>query len=137
MQKTRNSLGYVMLIVAVITLPTAAALGWYQITRDPELRPLGITREALRDYGIPGSGAEVTAYVDWPSARTDQSARQQLARDIAVSFAAKGVDVRVVFRSAEGTPRITYVVGRSVLGPYPASRAAQGIEAAVEAYRMH
>lgn len=137
MQQTRHSLGYVMLIIAVIVLPTAAALGWYQITRDPEFRPLGITREALRAYGVPGSGTDVTAYVDWPASQASQTARQQLARDIAISFAAKGVDVQVVFRRAEGTPRITYVVGKSVLGPYPASRAAQGIEAAVEAYRMY
>lgn len=137
MHQTRRSLAYVMLIIAVVVLPTVAALGWYQYTRDPNLRPLGITREALREYGDPSAGVEVVAYVDGVSPETSQAARQRLANDLRISFASKGVDVRLVFRDGEGTTRITYVIGNSVIGPYSTARAAEGIAAAVEAYRMY
>jgi hypothetical protein len=43
----------------------------------------------------------------------------------------------LVFREARGATSVTYVVGNSTLGPYSTSRAAEGIAAAVEAYRMH
>ena len=33
------------LIVIVVTLPTAAALSWYSYTKDPSLRPLGISKD--------------------------------------------------------------------------------------------
>ena len=137
MHHTRRSLAYVMLIIAVVVLPTVVALGWYQYTRNPNLRPLGITREALREYGVPGTGVDVIAYVDWPAARAGGSARRQLESDLQASFASKGVDVVLVFRDAPGSVRITYKIGNSVLGPYSTARAAEGVAAAVEAYRMH
>ena len=136
MHHTRRSLSYVFLIIAVIVAPTAVALGWHLFTGDPTVRPLGITREALRDFGIPSTGGEIVAYVDWPPG-AGQTARKRLADDLRVSFASKGVDVRLVFREAGGSVRVTYVIGKSVLGPYSRARAAEGIGAAVEAYRMH
>lgn len=137
MHQTRRSLVYVMLIITIVVLPSAVALGWYQYTRDPNLRPLGITREALRAYGEPGSGAEVVAYVDWSAAGVGATARRRLADDLKASFGSKGVEVRLVFRDTSGATQVTYVVGRSVLGPYSTGRAAEGIAAAVEAYRMY
>ena len=120
------------LIITVVVLPTAMMLSWYHYTQNPHLRPLGITREALREYGVPGAGVEIVAYVDGPSGRN-----AQLASDLRASFGSKGVDVRLVFREAGGATRVTYVVGNSTLGPYSTARAAEGIAAAVEAYRMH
>lgn len=137
MQQARRSLTYVLMIIAVIVLPTAVALGWYAFTRDPNLRPLGITREALRAYGGVGAGPEVVAYVDWVPPSTGGFTQHRLADDLVKSFRSKGVDVRVVFREGRATTRITYVVGRTTLGPFPTARAAEGVAAAVEAYRMH
>lgn len=137
MKRTRQSLFYVSLIFLIVVLPTAIALGWYEVTRDPNLRPLGITREALRDYGVPGAGVDLIAYIDWPAEKTGHPARQKLATDLAASFAAKGVEARLVFRSSNGSAQVTYVIGKSVIGPYPANQAAEGIEAAIDAYRMY
>ncbi|MCB1347289.1 MAG: hypothetical protein R3D59_04935 [Paracoccaceae bacterium] len=137
MYQTRRSLIYLMTIILVIVLPTAIALGWYQFTRDPNLRPLGITREALRDFGAPGVGVDLIAYVDWPVSQATSPAKRQLAGDLLASFASKGVEARLVFRDTDGPAKVTYVIGKSVIGPYPASRAAGGIAAAVEAYRMY
>lgn len=137
MQQTRRNLFYVMAIISVVVLPTALALGWYQISRDPNMRPLALTREALRDYGVPGIGADLFVYVDWPASRATSPARRQLAADLATSFAAKGVEAKVILRETDGPGQVTYVIGKSVLGPYPTARAAEGIAAAVEAYRMY
>jgi len=137
MHNTRRSLAYVLLIIAVVVMPTAVALGWYQFSHDPNFRPLGITREALRDYGVPGVGVDLITYVDWPAAKAGHPARRQLADNITASFASKGVEARFIFRDATGSPQVTYVIGKSTIGPYPASRAAEGITAAVEAYRMY
>lgn len=137
MQHTRRGLTYVTLIIVVLALPTAGALGWFYLTHDPNLRPLGVTREALRAYGEAGMGAEVVAYVDWVPTGNGADARRRLADALTTSFAAKGVDVRVVFREGRDETRITYEIGKSLLGPYPASRASEGVAAAVEAYRMY
>ena len=58
MLQTRRNLFFVIALILVIVLPTALALGWYKISRDPNMRPLAVTREALRDYGVAGIGAE-------------------------------------------------------------------------------
>lgn len=137
MQQTRRSLVYVFMIIAVVVLPTAMMLGWYQVTRDPNLRPLGVTREALRAYGEPGSGVDLIAVVDWVPPRTGGFTQAQLARDLTASFASKGVEVRVLFRDGQDKTSVTYQIGRTRLGPYPAARAAEGIAAAVDAFRMH
>lgn len=137
MKRTRQNLVYVSLIVLIVVLPTVIALGWYQITRDPNFRPLGITREALRNFGDPSMGVDLIAYIEWPAAETESPARRKLAADLAASFAAKGVEPRLVFRTSNGAPQVTYMIGKSVIGPYPVSRAAAGIEAAIDAYRMY
>ncbi len=137
MQQTRRSIAYVFGIIAVVVLPTAMMLGWYQITRDPNLRPLGITRESLRAFGESGAGVDLVAVVDWVPPRTGGFTQRQLAKDLTASFASKGVEVRVLFREGRDATHVTYVIGRTRLGPYPAARAAEGIAAAVEAYRMY
>lgn len=137
MQQTRRSIAYVVLVIFVVLLPTVVSLSWYYVTLNPNLRPLGVTREALRAYGEAGAGVEAVAYVDWVPPRTGGFTQAQLTSDLRDSFAAKGVDIRIVIRAGNGSTQITYVVGRSVLGPFPAARAAEGVTAAVEAYRMY
>lgn len=137
MQNARRSLAYVLLIVSVAILPSAAMLGWYQVTQNPNLRPFGITREALRAYGDPESGVDLVVFIDWPETTARDTARRHLAGDIASSFTSKGVEARFVFRDRGSAPLVTYVIGKSVIGPYPARQASRGITAAVQAYRMH
>ncbi len=132
MLQTSRGLGYVFMIIAVIVLPTAMMLGWYIYTRDPNLRPLGITREALRDSGAIDRPVDIVAYVYGPRAPG-----RQLGAGLRASFEAKGVELRLVFREEGKTTKVTYAIGRSVLGPYTRAHAAEGINAAVEALRMY
>lgn len=133
---TRNSFAYLMLIIAVLVMPSAMSLTWYHFTKNPNFRPLGVTREALRAYtGSHGEGTILVAQVIWTDPDSDRG-QDGLARALVNAFAAKGVDLEVEFLPGTGTTRVSYVIGTSVIGPYPASRAAQGISAAVDAYRM-
>lgn len=135
MAAQRNLL-YLATIIALVVMPSAVALTWYYFTENPNLRPLGLTREALRAYtGGYGDGAPVVARVT--GADPSGAGRDSLARALVNAFGAKGVELEVVFLPGTGPPMISYAIGTSVVGPYPASRAAEGIGAAVEAYRMH
>jgi len=136
MQGKRN-LGYLAVVILAVIAPTLVSLGWYQLSKNPSLRPLGITKQALSAYNGGLDGVELVAYVDWVPPRTGNFTKAQLTRDLTTSFAAKGAEARIVFRDGVGTTRITYVIGQSRLGPYTIARAAEGIVAAVEAYRMH
>ncbi|GGD20579.1 hypothetical protein GCM10011358_01460 [Sinisalibacter lacisalsi] len=133
----RRGVAYVSLIAAVIVLPTAVALAWFHVTKDPNLRPLGITEQALRAYRGDGDSREIVALVDWGPTRPGGPSKAQLALSLSRAFAAKGADVRVVFREGRDATRITYVVGGSTLGPFPIARASDGVAAAVEAFTMH
>lgn len=126
---------YLMAIIALAILPSAVALSWFHVTKNPNLRPLGLTREALRAYtGGYGDGTGVVARVTGADLSGDRQAA--LARALTNAFGAKGVDLEVKFLPGTGPPVVSYVIGTSVVGPYPATRAAEGIGAAVEAYRM-
>lgn len=134
MAAQRNLL-YLAAIIAAVVLPSAVALSWFHVTQNPNLRPLGLTREALRAYtGGYGDGAAIVARVTGADPSGDN--REALTRALINAFGAKGVDLEVKFLPGTGPPMVSYVIGTSVVGPYPATRAAEGIGAAVEAYRM-
>lgn len=133
--RTPSNATYLMIVIAALVLPSAVSLSWFHVTQNPNLRPLGLTREALRAYtGGYGDDAVVVARV--VGAGPSDDARDALARALVNAFAAKGVELEVAFLPGAGPPSVSYAIGTSVIGPYPASRAAQGIGAAVDAYRM-
>lgn len=133
----KRNLGYLAIVILAVIAPTAISLGWYQLSKNPSLRPLGITKQALNAYNGGSEAIEIVAYVDWVPPQTGYLTKAKLTRDLAMSFASKGVEARIVFRDGAGTTRITYVIGQSHLGPYTISHAAEGIVAAVEAYKMY
>jgi hypothetical protein len=133
----RQRVAYLILVIVVVVAPTVLALGWYQISRDPNFRPLGVTQQALRAYSGGGDGVEIVAVVDWAPARSGGYTRAQLMQALSQSFAAKGVEVRIELRSGHPVTQVTYIVGKTVLGPFGTTQAAEGIAAAVEAYHMH
>jgi hypothetical protein len=133
----RRSFSYLLVIITVVVLPSAVSLGWYQVSKDPNLRPLGITEQALRAHRGDGEGLEIVAVVDWVPPRTGNQTQAQLAIALSRAFRSKGVDVRVVFRKGEDATRVSYIVGKSTLGPFPISQASGGVAAAVQAFNMH
>lgn len=133
----RTSLAYLVIIVVVVVLPTAISLGWYQVSKDPNLRPLGITEQALRKHQGSAEGLEIIAVVEWVQPHTTKQTQAQLTLALTRAFRAKGAEVRVVFREGRDATRITYIVGKSTLGPFPISRASDGVESAVQAFYMY
>ncbi|MCK0126691.1 hypothetical protein MWU76_20035 [Gelidibacter sp. F2691] len=119
-----------------MVFPTAAALTWYAVTKDPTIRPLGITKTALEKQASIG-GAELTILIKYDPAE-GAMASEALGVKIANAFEAKGVEGEVKLRRVQGHEMsVTYLVGASTIGPYRASQATSGINAAVGAYRMN
>ncbi len=137
MAARQRGVGTLILIITLLVAPAAISLSWYKITGNPLFRPLGITDENMRAYFGTGKWIEIVAEVEWDSIRSGRIARVDMEQALRRAFEAKGVEVRVVFRDSASGTRILYRVGPSVIGPYPQARAAEGISAAVEAYRMN
>ena len=137
MSRKQRSIATLIGIIILLVAPSAISLLWYRVTGDPLLRPLGITREKLRAYYGTGDWIEIVAEVEWDTARSGNVTRADMERALSNAFRAKGVDVHVVFKEGHSGTRVVYRIGPSVIGPYPQTRAAEGISAAVEAYRMN
>lgn len=133
----RRGLAYLFGVILFVIAPTAISLGWYALSENPNLRPLAITKQSLAAYNGENDGIEIVALVNWGAEAGGEAARSRFARDLATSFAAKGVEVRIRFEETRGNTGVTYEVGETTLGPFERSRAAEGINAAVEAFKMH
>ncbi len=137
MSSKQRGIVTLIVIIMLVIAPSAITLGWYKATGNPLFRPLGITREALRAYYGTGEWIEIVAEVSWDNDRAGRVTRADMERALRNAFQTKGVGVRVVFQESTNGTRVLYRVGPSEIGPFPQSRAAEGISAAVEAYRMN
>ena len=136
---SRRNLGYLLLIVVASVLPTFVSLGWFFATRNPRLRPRAITPDSLRSYAAATghfTELEIVAKVEWVPGRTGGYTKHRLKQALSDSFRAKGAVVRLEFVPGGKQTQVTYLVGSSALGPFTLDRAALGIGAAVEAFRM-
>ncbi|WP_298905552.1 hypothetical protein [uncultured Aliiroseovarius sp.] len=130
-----RNLKILIAIIVVVVLPTAAALTWYWVTKDPTIRPLGITKRALVERTAQ-DGALLTIVIRFDPDQ-DGKASDALGANIVRALEAKGVIGSVKRLPMQGQEMtVTYLVGASTLGPYSASHASSGINAAVGAYRM-
>lgn len=130
-----RNLKILIAIVVVVVLPTAAALTWYAVTKDPTIRPLGITKRALVEQTAEEGGL-LTILIRFDPAQ-DAKASEALGAKIVHAFEAKGVAGNVKHLPVPGQEMtVTYLIGASTIGPYSASQAPSGINAAVGAYRM-
>ena len=134
----QRSVTHLMIVILLVVAPTAGALTYYYLTKNPTVRPLGITRESI-DAFERGGGAvfEIVARVAYDPRHSSGYSQAQLHKTLSNAFRAKGVHVNVRFeRTGAAGTWITYVIGPSTVGPYPLSEASDGINKAVEAYRM-
>lgn len=123
------------MIILVVGLPSAAALTWYVVTKDPTVRPLGITKRALDDHKA-GDRSVLTVVIHFDP-EEDAEASNALGAKIVYALEAKGAIGDIKRYPVPGqNMTVTYVIGASTIGPYPASKAVSGINAAVGAYRM-
>lgn len=119
-------------------LPTIASLAYYMATGDPTVRPLGISKEALERF-IPAvsADADIQVTILWGSDSRFPRSQDDVIAIIGRSLDAYDVAYRFQFIDTAGDEvRLTYQVRDSRIGPFPISRAAAGIPAAVSAVRM-
>ncbi|MDE9450027.1 hypothetical protein J3R80_06040 [Aliiroseovarius sp. Z3] len=123
------------MIIGVIALPSVAALVWYHHTRDPTLRPLGITKAALSEHEVTRS-SEVVAHLFW-NATGETGLSKDFAQSLVQAFDIKQVDLRVIVTDSNGADTtVLFTVGASRIGPFPKDRAVKGVNAAIAAFHM-
>lgn len=137
LSKRNRSIGYFLIVVLLIVAPSLASLGLYVATGNPLFRPLGITEEALQSFRSVFGGVEILATVAWDEQRAGHVSRAEMRRALMRAFGAKGLEARIVFTESRRGTTVTYRVGKNTFGPYPQSRAAEGVSLAASAYRMY
>ena len=125
---------YGLKIAVIVAMPSVIALGYHRLTGDPTLRPLAQSIEtsgaASLAFGVVPVGGRISLHgADTPRAR-------RMADEMRKTLHAKGVEARItLLHAAPDAPAgVLFVVDRNRIGPYPLSRAAEGVRAAVAAY---
>ena len=126
---------YVVLFAIVIslTLPAIGALILYKITKDPYLRPLGLTKEEAATVDGPAEAISIGIQVSWgvdQDSLTKDDLRQLISRTLSFRTEAFHFD----FDDVHGTEiGVTFVVGPNRYGPFPPNRLIDGIVPALAA----
>ena len=125
---------YALMLAAIVAMPTAVMMLYYQITGDESSRPLSNAVSSLMDGSV--AYGEVPVHVQIRLHDPEPEALRRMALSFRKSFAARGVTASVYFVEAGPTEpaSVLYGVGRNRIGPFGLSRAAEGISAAVLAY---
>jgi len=138
-KKRGNNVLYIATIITALAAPASLSSLYFLITRDPTVRPLALTREGEMQAGRDGQANElITAHIHWGTSGVQNLNSQKLTQDILDAFHGHGVKARVLIHETSGSNHVvvTYTVGSSMIGPFPAYRAAEGISAAIAAYRL-
>lgn len=126
------------LVAAFIVLPAVLSLSAFFITKNPNLRPLGVTIDKLAEAGLIADSGEIIAVVSIGDRSQNPASKSDYKKALKSTFDILNSNVRVKFRKVPNSSdvTVTYLVGLSRIGPYPISQAAKGVKAAVRAERM-
>ncbi len=124
-------------VIAVLSLPTSAALLYHHVTKDPFFRPLGITKEQLASVAGQTEFVSIAVHVDWGGERAGGTTRAELRKLISDTLYTRTDDYFFKFRDVPGKRiGVTFVVGPNRYGPYPPARLIDGIGPALAALKM-
>lgn len=132
----REGLSLITIITVALATPTTLMLSYFVMTNDHTYRPLAISTETLE---VSATGRpRLRAFIDVPADESVRGANAEFANAIKAAFRGRGLDVPVIVeqQSQLRSPTVTYRVGSSRLGPFPAEDAAAGVRAATQAYWM-
>jgi hypothetical protein len=126
-----------LLVIFLVTAPSAASRMYYHITKDPTFQPLGITKERLSAFDRGPVDDGILTEIRWGSGGS--GSRPALERALAGSFAAYGVESRFRHVTDPGQVGVTirFRVGPTDLGPYSVGQAPHGVQAAVAAFGIY
>jgi len=136
MNSSRN---YIFLFVFCIflALPAAGVNVLYYLTKDPSLRPLGITREKMAEVDGQTEFISIFVHVDWGRERTGGTTKADLRQMVSDAFFHRTDDYIFKFKDVPGDEiGVTFVIGPNRYGPYPPSRIIEGIVPALVALDM-
>ncbi len=127
---------YGLFLAFVVALPSMVALGYYKVTGDPSFRPLAQSIESAVFGGFVGDARDLKVQLRLHSPTQAEGFR--MARQMQRTFSAKGIDARVYVMDipAREPASVVFLVRQNRIGPFPLSRASEGVNAAVAAYRL-
>ena len=133
MAENRTNLGITTRTVVVVALATPAtlALSMFAATGDARWRPLAQTWENTMQFVFASAPLEVA--IAWPEGRP-QSGADAMSDYIRKAIKARGITARITVTRTTGPGSVTYLVGPNHIGPYPLTKAVDGINGAVSAY---
>ena len=118
----------------VIALPAVAIYTYAQITDDPRLRPLGITREKLSIVEGESEFLSIIVRVDWGRDHVGRMTKEDLHQTIAGTLVFRTDDFYFKFNDVPGTDiKVTFDVGHNSFGPYSPKQLIGGIIPALRA----
>ncbi|WP_114287064.1 hypothetical protein [Candidatus Halocynthiibacter alkanivorans] len=118
--------------------PALITMALYYITKNPDFRPLSLTKESLTEYRGETGGPGLTVEVVLPIGATLRMPREEFEQMLRNSFSMYGTGARFVYSEEYGlkAPQVTYVAGASRIGPYSPNNLASGIKAAAAAFQI-
>lgn len=127
-----------MSILAVATgLPATLALMYYLYTGDQTLRPFGLTKHHTAAAPTNPATPEILVHVNWGQNADSVMTQAEIRTALAKALSVYDIEYRVkVAPNASGRSDVIYIVGHNQIGPFALHNAAQGIPAALAAYRL-
>jgi hypothetical protein len=129
-----------MAAVALVLVvgPATVAMALYYATKNPDFRPLSLTRESLTEYRGEIGTLAVTVEVALPPATSLRMPREDFEKMLRDAFSMYGADVRFVYSEEYGlkAPQVIYASGGNRIGPLTPNNLASGIKAAVAAFQI-
>lgn len=129
----------ILVLVAIFIVgPAVGSLAAFFITKNPSLRPLGISVEKLTAAGQMEDKNLIIAVIDIGKNAKNASQKSEYDEVLTKAFDRHQAEVKVRFRSVPGssTVSVTYLVGSSRIGPYRMTQAGKGIRTAIDAEKM-
>lgn len=124
-------------LILAVALPATSAYTYYRATRDPTLRPLGVTKEEIAANAGEEHALDITVQVDWGRDTEFGVPPDELERALSRSLQAFDADHHFRFKDVPGDDvLVTYIVGYNRFGPYHPTQAAAGIRSALTALQM-
>ncbi|SIO18795.1 hypothetical protein [Vannielia litorea] len=127
---------YGLFIASLLAMPSVVMLAYHRITGDPSLRPLAQTIAPVIFGPAQDEQSDMQVQLRLHAPTREQGLN--MARQLQRTLSAKGIDAQVVIYDVplDEPASVAFVVARNRIGPLPLSRASEGINAAVSAYRM-
>ncbi|MFT6450522.1 MAG: hypothetical protein ACJA06_000002 [Halocynthiibacter sp.] len=128
----------VTVIGVTIIAPATFILGLYWLTKDPTLRPLGITEAKLASAGMTEHNGAILTTISIAEGIQLDTSREELERTINNAFDMYDTESRFNYvRAPSGKGvSVTYTIGKNQFGPFPIKHASEGIRPAALAHSM-